>query len=220
VAQALSDIYNSLNTAYNPQRDLYNSQIAGLGAQTDAQVQGLGQQKQNAFNDITNGANANGMFYSGAPEQEQQRYVGGTYLPALANLQANASNQKYGLEQALAGVGVNQTNQANQIYQNQVGQDAQNNYYNQQLQMQQQQNQAYLNQMKAYSGGYGSSAQAAPTQNQVLASAFNGYDPTKQGRMANYTEQQIAPQIQAALNLPYNQALQLAYQYRKQVYHQ
>lgn len=218
MAQALSDIYNSLNSAYNPQRDLYNSQLGQVDQQAQGAIQGLNQQKVNAFQDITNQANNNGMFYSGAPVSEEQRYTGGTFLPAMANIQNNAQNQKYGLQQALAGVGVNQTNQANSIYQTQLDRDQQQAQFNQQLQMQQAQNQAMLNMYKGYGGGGG--GQAAPTQSQVLASAFNGYDPNNQGRRANFTEQQIAPQISGALNIPYSQALQLAYQYRKQVYRQ
>lgn len=218
MAQPLSQIYDSLNAAYNPQRDVYQNQLGQVDQQAQGAIQGANYQKDAAFQGITNQANSNGMFYSGAPIKEEQMYTGGTYAPAIANIQNAAQNQKFSLQGALAGVGVNQTNQANQIYGTQLGQDQQQNQFQQQLQMQQQQNQAMRD---IYSRGSGGGvAQAAPSSNQVLASVFNGYNPGQQGRQANYTEQQLAPKIQAALNIPYNQALQQAYQYRKQVYGQ
>lgn len=215
MAQPLSDIYNSLNSAYQPQRDLYQSQIANVGQQTQGQISGLNQQEQNAFTDIKNQANNNGMFYSGAPVQEQQKYVGGTYLPALANLQNNANNQTYGLQQALAGVGVNQTNAAQGIYQNQVSQDQQQNYYNQQLAMQNAQNQYMRTMYGGMSGGGGgtATAAAAPATNPLttdIANAFQGY----QGQPKFYTEKTIIPALQARYgNTP--AVAQAVYQYRK-----
>lgn len=154
MADSLSSIYNSLNSAYDPQRDLYNQQLGQVDQQTQAAQSGLQQQETNAFTGINNSSNANGTYYSGVTPSEEQTYVGGTYLPALANLQSSAQNQKFGIQQALAGVGVNQTNQANQIYGTQTAQDAQNNYYAQQLAMQ-----------KAYNSSYGGSSSSSAASN-------------------------------------------------------
>lgn len=154
MAQALSDIYNSLNAGgYDQSRAAINGQMAALPAQYQAQEQGLDQQKTNAFTGITNQANNNGMFYSGAPVSEEQTYTGGTYLPALANLKAQQSQQTYGLQQALAGVNQAQTGAAQGILQNQTQNDQQNNYYNQMLQ----QNAQYNQRMAGMYGGGGSS---------------------------------------------------------------
>lgn len=212
MAQPLSQIYASLNGGgYDQSRAAINQQMSTLPSYYQAQQQGLDQTEANQFQNINNDAAARGMTYSGAPIKEEQQYVGGTYLPAVAQLKQQQNDQTYGLQQALAGVNTNQTNAAQGILQNQIQNDQQNNYYNQMLQ----QNAQYNQRMAGMYGGSGSGGQQAPTQNQVLASAFQGFDPNKKWQ----TEQQIAPAIQSALNLPYQQALNLAYNYRKQVYH-
>ena len=103
------------------------------------------------------------MFYSGAPIKEQQMYTGGTYAPAIANIQNAAQNQKFSLQGALAGVGVNQTNQANSLYQTQLGQDQQQRQYEQSYQQQALQNQSMRDIYSRGGSGGGGQGQAAPT---------------------------------------------------------
>lgn len=219
----LQSIYSSLNSVYDPQRQAISQQIGNVQQGQTAQLAGLQQQQNTAFQDINDGANARGMAYSGAPIQEQMKYTGGTYLPAVANLQAQTNQNVYGLQSAQNALGAQQTQQASGMYDANRNFNQQQGYYNQQLAQQKQYNDANLalsNSMNQRYASMGSGSSAAPSMNQVLASAFNGYDPTKQGHMANYTEQQIAPQIAGALNIPYAQALKAAYDYRKQVYKQ
>jgi hypothetical protein len=129
------------------------------------------------------------MFYSGAPIKEEQMYTGGTYAPAIANIQNAAQNQKYSLQGALAGVGINQTNQANSLYQTQLGQDQQQNQFNQQLQMQQQQNQAMrdIYSRNGSSGGGGGAAAPANPFN-IGRDSSGGYAVTMNGRPATLAQ--------------------------------
>jgi len=69
-----------------------------LPAYYQAQQGGLDQAKTNAFGDITNMASSRGMSYSGMPIAEQSRYVGEKYLPAMAQLKQQQTQQQYGLQ--------------------------------------------------------------------------------------------------------------------------
>lgn len=194
MAQQLSDIYASLNSAYNPQRDVYNQQLGQVDQQSQGAIAGVNAQKDTAFQGINNQANANGMFYSGAPIKEQQMYTGGTYAPAYANIQNAAQNQKYSLQGALAGVGVNQTNQANQIYDTQMGQDQQQRQYQQSFAQQAQFNAANLAMSNAYNqrmsggGGGGGGVGAAPAAAggwNIGKDSNNGLAITNNGKAAS-----------------------------------
>ena len=90
-----------LDSVYNPQRDAYNQQISGyknqlnaLPGQQQAQEQGLNAAKTNAFEDITTGANRRGVAFGGIPLEEQNRYTGENYLPALANMKSRFAQMK------------------------------------------------------------------------------------------------------------------------------
>jgi len=115
--RALQDIITELNAVYNPQRDVYNQQISGLDPALEAEQRGLQQQKQDSFQQITDQANRRGLFYSGLPIQEEQKYVGGQYLPAIANLHSKYANQRFGLQETLAKLTADQYNQASGLRQ-------------------------------------------------------------------------------------------------------
>lgn len=112
VVQSLDDILASIQPGYQQQENLYNQQIAAIPGQTDAQVAGLEVGKQNAFRDINRSANSKGMAFSGMPIEEQTRYVGEKYMPAVANLKNDAANKQFTLQQALAGLGTEKRNAA------------------------------------------------------------------------------------------------------------
>lgn len=124
MARALQDIITELNTVYNPQRDNYNKQIKSIDPALDAEQQGLNAQKEDSFRQITDQANRRGMFYSGLPIAEEQRYVGTQFLPAIANLRAKYSAQRFGLQDAIAKVTADQYNQAYNVRQKEVEHDA------------------------------------------------------------------------------------------------
>ncbi|MBA3678587.1 hypothetical protein H0W80_00065 [Candidatus Saccharibacteria bacterium] len=98
MARSIDQITAELNSAYQPQIDVVNKQMAELPAYYQAQQGGLDTAKTNAFGDITNMASSKGMSYSGMPIAEQSRYVGEKYLPAMAQLKQQQTQQQYGLQ--------------------------------------------------------------------------------------------------------------------------
>lgn len=102
--QSLSSILASLEPAYKPQRALYNQQISALpGAETSA-LGALDVAKSNNFRDIRQGANASGLAFSGIPIEEQTRYLGEKYLPAVAGVKQGTQTQQFSLQQAIAAL--------------------------------------------------------------------------------------------------------------------
>jgi hypothetical protein len=85
--QAVNDIVNQLTAAYKPQADIIDNSIASNNASGADQIAGLDAKKTTAFKTIDQNANNRGMYFSGFRPNEQANYTGGTYLPALANLQ-------------------------------------------------------------------------------------------------------------------------------------
>ena len=115
MARELAQIQSELDTVYAPQRQAVQQRINELPSYYEAQRAGAETARQNAYADITRQANARGVVYSGAPIQEQQRYTGERYLPALAQLSGQEGEQRYGLQQALGQLNERQMSYAQQI---------------------------------------------------------------------------------------------------------
>jgi hypothetical protein len=126
LAQALSDIIQSLDAGYAPSRQLIQSQVDALPQQEQAQQQGLQAQANQSYNDITNAARDKGMGFSGIPIAEQAKYNATTFLPAVANLQSSMNNQKTSLLGALNTSNQDELKTAMGIQQNQQQIDATN----------------------------------------------------------------------------------------------
>ena len=124
MAQALNDILTELNGVYQPQKDLYNQQIQQLDPQMQAEQKGLDAAKSDAFSQITDQANRRGLFYSGIPVSEEQKYTGASYLPAVANLHSRYAQQRFNLQDALAKITQEQYLKGQDIYQTQLNRDA------------------------------------------------------------------------------------------------
>lgn len=120
MAQSIEQIVAELENAYKPQVDLIQKQLAELPAYYQAQEQGLNVAKDNAFRDITGQANQRGVLYSGMPIQEQTRYTGERYLPAMAGLKRQQSEQTTGYQSQINDVRSRQYQQAQSIRQNQL----------------------------------------------------------------------------------------------------
>jgi len=159
MARSVDQIVAELNSAYQPQLDQYNQQIAALPAQYAAQQSGLDVAKQNAFTDIGNMASAKGMSYSGVPIAEQSRYVGEKYLPAMAQLQQQQNQQKFGLTTAMNTLYQQRMSQAQALQQQELDREEQARQAeaNRQAQLQAAQMQAAAA-ARSYSGGGGGSA--------------------------------------------------------------
>jgi hypothetical protein len=108
MAQDIQSILQELDAGYNPQRQAINDQIAQLQPQADAQVQGLNQQKDSAYRDISRSAADRGMYFSSIPSQDQSDYVQKTYVPALAQVQTSLNSTKSSLLDSLNNVNLDQ----------------------------------------------------------------------------------------------------------------
>lgn len=120
MAQTIEQIVAELDNAYRPQVDLIQKQLAELPAYYQAQEQGLNVARENAFRDITGQANQRGVLYSGMPIQEQTRYTGERYLPALAGLKRQQSEQTTNYQSRINDIRSRQYQQAQSVRQNQL----------------------------------------------------------------------------------------------------
>lgn len=131
--RALKDILTELDTVYNPQRETYNTQLQAVDPQLQAEQQGLEAQKRDAFDQITTAANRRGLFYSGLPIAEEQRYTGQQFLPAIANLRAKYASQRFGLQDAIAKLTADQYNQAYGVQQKERELEEEQRQFNERL---------------------------------------------------------------------------------------
>lgn len=121
----LADIMKESDSYYQPKKDLYNQQLSQTDPQQQAEVQGLQQQQQDTFSQIRDQAQRRGLFFSGIPIAEQARYTGSQFLPAVANLQSKYTQQRTGLQGALADLGQQQYSDAMGIQQKQIDREFQ-----------------------------------------------------------------------------------------------
>ena len=112
MARELAQIMTELDAVYRPQRDLYNQQLGQQDPQMEAEQKGLMAQKEDSFRQITDQANRRGMFYSGLPIAEEQRYTGQQFLPAMANLAGKYKASKDSLAETLFRLDREQNSQA------------------------------------------------------------------------------------------------------------
>lgn len=97
---AVRDLQSLIQTqtdALKPQQDIIDSSITANDTSGAAQVAGLGAQKDQAFSGIVQGAQNKGMYFSGFSPDEEAKYTAGTYLPALAQLQATIAQTRSSL---------------------------------------------------------------------------------------------------------------------------
>ena len=80
-----------------PQLGLIDQDIQANDNSGQAQIAGLGAQQQQAFGQIEQGAQNKGMFFSGFSPDQQAKYTGSTYLPALAQLQSTIAGTRSSL---------------------------------------------------------------------------------------------------------------------------
>ena len=125
MARALEQILQELDSVYNPQKDVYNSQLNALPGQEQAELGGLEAAKTDSFNQIVQGANRRGVAFGGIPLGEQASYLGQQYLPAVANLKGKFQGQRSDLALRLAELAGKQRSDAYSIRDSELSQDAQ-----------------------------------------------------------------------------------------------
>lgn len=83
--------------ALQPQFGLIDQDIASTEQSGQAQQAGLEATKTRAFKQIGQASQDKGMFFSGFSPNEEGEYTAGTYLPALAQLQATIAQTRNSL---------------------------------------------------------------------------------------------------------------------------
>lgn len=83
--------------AIAPQQQLINESIAQNEASGTAQIMGLNAAKAGAFQNIEQGAQNKGMYFSGFAPDAQAGYIGSTYLPEMARLQQTIAQNRNSL---------------------------------------------------------------------------------------------------------------------------
>lgn len=173
--------YNQLNPIYDPQRAIINQQMAGLPEQYQQGLSALEQAKINAYRDIGTTAQGRGMQFSGFSPEQQARYLGATYMPAVANLKAKQTEQQTALQKALADISSAQQTQALNLYQTEATRKQQAEQWQKEMDWKAQQaeldRQASIKaaQYSRSSGGGGSTTTATTT------GAGYYYTPSKSG---------------------------------------
>lgn len=155
MARELSQIISELNNVYDPQRQTVRQQQEAIDPALQAEEKGLEYAKNDAFQGITDTANRRGLFYSGIPIAEQQKYTGGTYLPAVANLRGKYQQQRFNLQDTLNKIQSEQYNNAYGIRQKEVDADNEMAKFREQLAAQERASAAAA---RASSGGGGGAA--------------------------------------------------------------
>lgn len=198
MAREIQQIMQELETAYAPQRQAVQERMNQLPGFYEAQRAGAETARQNAYQDITRQANARGVVYSGAPIQEQQRYTGERYLPALAQLSGQEGEQRFGLQQALNQLGERQLTYAQQIRQKEMELDEERRRFDLQMQAQKE---AEARAAKAAaaagaglrlgSGNNNQNTGPAPTVRQVYDQSLQQLEGLLKGRNAPTYEQAV-----------------------------
>lgn len=202
----LQQEYANLAGVYDPQEQLIQQQMAQLPIQAQAQRSALEQAKVNAFRDINSQAQGRGVFFSGFRPEEQARYTGATFLPALAEVEGKQLAQQSALQQALLGVRQQRQQQAQSILQAQLDREQ----AERQFRMEQEARAREAAASRAASSA--SSAPAIPVQRAVEA-AFVGYDrndPNDRG-----LAEALISRIISDYNIGIDEAARIVYGYRK-----
>lgn len=223
MAQALSEILAQLDPVYNPQKAIIQQQQAALPGQQQAEQAGLDTAKTNAFGDINVQANDRGLSYSGMPIAEQAKYLGTSYLPAVAKLKTNYSDRNFSLQDTLAKLEADRVKQGQGIYTSQVNAEADAAAKVQAAQIAARASAAANPGLSlgGLGGGGGTPGAAAPQSiqqslGQDIASLLNGY---QQKYGAGYSERTALPKLYKLYpELSQDQIRAQFYGYRKQNY--
>lgn len=115
MARTYDQIYGSLGSIYDPQTELVKKMQAALPGQQQAQQQGLDAAKTQAFGDIEKSANRKGMLFSGFSPDQQGKYLGTQYMPAMANMQNDFQQRQFSLEDSINKINAGRINDTRDI---------------------------------------------------------------------------------------------------------
>lgn len=108
----LNNLIAEIGQSVAPQKALIDADIASAQTAGEAQVAGLDATKDRTFGQIEQRASDKGMLFSGFSPDAQAEYTATSYLPALANLQAQIAQTRTQLLGKKADLDTNVFNQA------------------------------------------------------------------------------------------------------------
>lgn len=211
--QSLNQIIAELQPGYAGQQKLYKQQISQVGKDLSTQKQGLAAEKVQGFNTINNQATGRGLSFSGIPLDEQATYLSTKYLPAVADLESGANQQRLTLQQALAALNTDIRNRALDTRQTQ--QSALETYLENERQRRFDAQQAALDRAaEAARAASSAAADAPPTIGQyiadLLAENYSGENVRN-----SWTEKYAAGNVANAYGISRQEALKRLYAARK-----
>lgn len=106
--RSLDELMAATQSIYDPQRQAINQQINQTSSQLPQLEQGLFAAKDRAFKDISQLASNKGMLFSGFAPEQQARYTGEKFLPALTGLRSKVQDNIGRLQSALLGLDTEQ----------------------------------------------------------------------------------------------------------------
>lgn len=109
-----------IGKSVQPQKALIDADIRTNDQMGAAQIAGLEATKQQNFEGIAQGVQDAGMRFSGQGADAQMKYLGATYLPALANLQATIAQTRSSLMGKKADLDTNVFNKAFDVRENDI----------------------------------------------------------------------------------------------------
>lgn len=222
--------------AIAPQKQLIDADIAANATAGVAQEAGLGAVKDREFRNIGQRSQNKGMFFSGFSPDAEAEYTAGSYLPALAQLQATIASTRSSLLGKKADLDTDVFNRASGMRENDI--TSARAY---QIEQERKQHEASLAEIawqrsqkeaaaqRSFEASQGAANRAAsasktpakPTAQQAVLQAFSGAASqglkigTKDGK---FTENTLVPAIMSEYGMSYEQAKNLVYPIRKQVY--
>lgn len=108
----LNSLISEIGKSVAPQKALIDADIASAQQAGEAQVAGLDATKDRTFGQIEQRASDKGMLFSGFSPDAQAEYTATSYLPALAQLQAQIAQTRSQLLGKKADLDTNVFNQA------------------------------------------------------------------------------------------------------------
>lgn len=108
----LNNLITEIGQSVAPQKALIDADIASAQTAGEAQIAGMDATKDRTFGQIEQRASDKGMLFSGFSPDAQAEYTATSYLPALANLQAQIAQTRTQLLGKKADLDTNVFNQA------------------------------------------------------------------------------------------------------------
>lgn len=106
--QTLAQSRAALDPAFAEQRSLIEEQIGGLGAASDIRRQRLEGARVGAYDSIRDAATAMGVSFGGFSPEEQSRYLAGTFLPGMQEIELQEGQERMQLRGQIAQLNAQQ----------------------------------------------------------------------------------------------------------------